>query len=75
MNIFSLILIILSVLYVFLGITVIRLDKRSALNRLFFALNLSFIIWAFAAALQISASVKKMVGVYRPVSPKHFFRV
>jgi len=56
MNIFSLILIILSVLEVFLGITVIRLDKRSALNRLFFALNLSFIIWAFAAALQISAS-------------------
>ena len=43
MNIFSLILIILSVLYVFLGITVIRLDKRSALNRLFFALNLGLL--------------------------------
>jgi len=55
MNIFSLILIILSVLYVFLGITVIRLDKRSALNRLFLVLNLSLVIWSFADALYISA--------------------
>ena len=62
MNIFSLILIILSVLYVFLGITVIRLDKRSALNRLFFALNLSFIIWSFAAALHISASASDVAA-------------
>jgi len=56
MNIFSLILTILSVLYVFLGITVIRLDKRSALNRLFFALNMALVIWSFADALYISAS-------------------
>jgi len=56
MNIFSLILIILSVLYVFLGITVIRLDKRSQLNRLFFVLNLSLTVWSLATAFYISAS-------------------
>lgn len=56
MNIFSLILTILSVVYLFLGLSVIRLDKKSTLNRLFFALNLSLIIWSFAAALFISAS-------------------
>jgi len=56
MNIFSLILIIFSVMYVFLGINVIQLDKRSALNRLFFALNFSLIIWSFTSAFYISAS-------------------
>ncbi len=55
MNVFSLILIILSVIYGFLGIIVIQRDKRSALNRLFFALNLSLVIWSFTAALFISA--------------------
>ena len=56
MNIFSLILIILSVLYVFLGSTVIRLDKRSQLNRLYFVLNLSLLVWSLATAFFISAS-------------------
>jgi len=56
MNIFSLILTILSVIYVFLGFKVIQLDKRSALNRLFFALNFSLIIWSFFDAFYISAS-------------------
>jgi len=55
MNIYSLILTILSVVYLFLGFNVIRLDKRSALNRLFFALNLTLVIWSFADALFISA--------------------
>jgi len=55
MNIFSLILTILSVIYVFLGIKVIQLDKRSLINRLFFALNLSLVIWSFATALYILA--------------------
>src|ERR1035437_78697 len=55
MNIFSLILIILSVLYVFLGFKVIQLDKRSLQNRLFFALNLSLVFWSFASASYISA--------------------
>ncbi len=56
MNIFSLILIILSVIYVFLGINVIQMDRRSALNRLFFSLNLCLIIWSFATAFYISAA-------------------
>jgi len=55
MNIFSLILTIFSVTYAFLGINVIQLDKRSVLNRLFFALNLSLIIWSFGTAFYISA--------------------
>ncbi len=55
MNVFSLILIILSVLYGFLGIIVIQRNKRSVVNRLFFALNLSLVIWSFTAALFISA--------------------
>jgi len=56
MNIFSLILTILSVIYIFLGLYVIRLDKSSRLNRLFFALNLSLFIWSFATVFYISAS-------------------
>jgi len=55
MNIFSLILTIFSIIYFFLGIKVLLLDKRSALNRLFFVLNLSLFIWSFAAAFYISA--------------------
>ena len=55
MNIFSLILTILPVLYIFLGINVFRLDKRSTLHRLFLALTLSLVLWSFATALYISA--------------------
>ncbi|HEY5556970.1 EAL domain-containing protein [Acetobacterium sp.] len=55
MNIFSLILAMLSVVYLFLGLSVIRLDQKSTLNRLFFALNLSLVIWSFTAALYLSA--------------------
>ncbi len=55
MNIFSFILTVLSVIYLFLGFKVIQLDKRSLLNRLFFALNLTLIIWSVASAFYISA--------------------
>lgn len=55
MNVFSLILIVLSVSYIFLGNKVLQLDKRSLLNRLFFALNLSLIIWSVSSAFYISA--------------------
>jgi diguanylate cyclase (GGDEF)-like protein/PAS domain S-box-containing protein len=55
MNIFSFILTILSTIYIFLGFKVIQLDKRSLLNRLFFALNLGLIIWSVASAFYISA--------------------
>lgn len=56
MNLFSLVLTTFSIIYFFLGIKVLQLDKRSALNRLFFVLNLSLIIWSFASAFYISAS-------------------
>jgi len=85
MNIFSLILTILSAIYVFLGFNVIRLDNRSLLNRLFFALNLSLIIWTFASALYISANDEaacifwyklSSVGCYLFISiALHFFFV
>ena len=55
MNIFSFILTILSVIYAFLGFKVIQLDKRSPLNRLFFALNLGLIVWSLASVFYISA--------------------
>lgn len=55
MNIFSSILTVLSVVYVFLGFKVIRLDRRSLLNKLFFSLNLSLIVWSIASAFYISA--------------------
>jgi diguanylate cyclase (GGDEF)-like protein/PAS domain S-box-containing protein len=55
MNIYSLILTILSVLYIILGISVIHLDKQSTLNRLFFVLNLSLIVWSLGSAFYIAA--------------------
>lgn len=55
MNAFSLILTILSVIYVVLGIRVFRLDKRARQNRLFLALILSIVVWSFATAFYISA--------------------
>src|SRR5665648_14644 len=85
MNIFSLILTIFSVIYVFLGFNVIRLDNRSLLNRLFFALNLSLIIWTFSAASYISVNDEaacifwyklSSVGCYLFISMAlHFFFV
>ncbi|MFH2117910.1 MAG: HD domain-containing phosphohydrolase [Bacillota bacterium] len=56
MNIFSIILTVLSTVYVFIGFKIIRLNNRALLNRLFFALNVSLIIWSFGAALYISAN-------------------
>jgi len=56
MNIFSLILIILSVVYVVLGFNVIRRDMWSRQNILFFALTIFLVIWSFTSALYISAA-------------------
>lgn len=55
MNAFSLILIILSALYFILGNKVLQLDRHATLNRLFFILNISLIIWSVASAFYISA--------------------
>jgi len=55
MNVFSLILTILSVIYIVMGIKVFRLDQRSRLNKLFLVLNICLSIWSLASALYISA--------------------
>lgn len=55
MNISSLILTILSVAYIFLGLKVLFADRKSPLNKLFFAMNLALIVWSFATALYIDA--------------------
>ncbi len=55
MNVFSLILTILSVLYIVLGAKVFRLDQRARQNKLFLVLNLCLFVWSFATALYISA--------------------
>lgn len=68
MNIFSLILIISSITYIYLGIYVIYLDKTSALNRLFLALSSSLFVWSFAAAFYISALDKKNCTLWYKIS-------
>ena len=55
MNIFSLILTILSVVYVVLGFNVIRRDMWSRQNFLFFVLTIFLVVWSFTSALHISA--------------------
>ncbi len=55
MHMFSYILTVLSVVYVFQGFQVIRLDRRSALHKLFFALNGSLVVWSLSTAFYISA--------------------
>lgn len=55
MNIFSFILTVLSITYIFWGIKVIQIDKKSLLNRLFVALDFCLILWSIASAFYISA--------------------
>lgn len=55
MNIFSLILTILSVIYIALGARVFLQDRRSRLNKLFLVLNITLFVWSLASALYISA--------------------
>ena len=73
MNIFSLILTILSVVYIFLGFKVILLDKRSRLNRHFFVLNLSLIFWSFTSALYIIAVDKAACILWYKLSSVGFY--
>jgi len=73
MNVFSLILIVLSVSYIFLGNKVFQLDKRSLLNRLYFALNLSLIIWSVASAFYISAHTEATCIFWYKLSSVGFY--
>ena len=58
MNIFSQILFFCSMIYLGLGIGILYTDRKAALNRVFFALNLSLFIWSIAVAYSIIAPDK-----------------
>lgn len=58
MNIFSQLLFFCSIIYLFMGIAMLHLDRKAALNRAFFALNLSLFIWSFFLAIATSAPDK-----------------
>ncbi len=51
MNVFSHLLLFCSMIYLVMGIVMLRYDKKSALNRVFFALNLSLFVWSFFIAV------------------------
>jgi diguanylate cyclase (GGDEF)-like protein/PAS domain S-box-containing protein len=68
MNIFSLMLTVLSVFYIVLGISVFRLDKRSRMNILFLTLNILLFIWSFATALYISAQSELASAIWYRIS-------
>lgn len=68
MNIFSLILTILSVIYIALGVKVFRLDEKSRLNKLFLTLNACLFLWSFAAALYISAQTETACSFWYKLS-------
>ena len=68
MNIFSLILTVLSVIYIVLGVSVFRLDRRARLNILFLALNITLVIWSFGAALYISARTAQECSFWYRIS-------
>lgn len=68
MNVFSLILTILSILYIVLGAKVFRLDRRARQNKLFFVLNLCLFVWSFATALYISARSELSCSIWYKLS-------
>lgn len=59
MNVLALVMFFSFVIYLGSGIYVIILDRKSALNRAFFALNMSFAVWAFALTFFITAPNKE----------------
>jgi diguanylate cyclase (GGDEF)-like protein/PAS domain S-box-containing protein len=68
MMVFSLTLTNLSILYVVLGFSVIRRDRKSRLNRLFFALNFALIIWSITSSFYISAPNREACIVWNKLS-------
>ena len=59
MNIYSVLSNTASIIYLYLGIYVLRMDIRSRVNRLFFLVCLCMGMWAFAATFAFSASTKE----------------
>ncbi|MDW7656327.1 MAG: EAL domain-containing protein [Bacillota bacterium] len=64
MNGFALAMFFSFMVYLSVAIHVILLDRKSALNRTFFALNTSFAIWSLALAFFISAPDKESVKLW-----------
>jgi PAS domain S-box-containing protein len=59
MNIYSILANAACIIYLYLGIYVLRMDTRSSVNRLFFLVCLGMGMWAFAATFAFSASTKE----------------
>lgn len=67
MNIFSFLMIVSFISYIYVGIYVIYIDRKAALNRIFLALNLSFAIWALTNAFMVSAPDKHDAMVWNMI--------
>lgn len=59
MNIFSVLSNAASLIYLYLGIHVLRMDAKSTANRLFFLVCFLMSIWSFAATFAFSAETKE----------------
>jgi len=59
MNVISLLANIAFVLYLYLGIHVLRMDRKAAVNRLFFLVCLSMALWTLSAVFAYSADTKE----------------
>ena len=68
MNILSLVAFFAFIVYLFLGIYTYRLDRRSALNRIFALLCMDFALWAFAYTFFYSAPDKQTAWFWYHVS-------
>ena len=55
MNLFSHLLFFCSMIYLAMGIVMLRFDRKAALNRAFFAFNLCLFTWSFCVAVSIVA--------------------
>ncbi len=53
MNFFSQLLFLFSIIYLTMGVVMLFKDRKAALNRTYFVLNLSLFIWSFATAVSI----------------------
>ena len=58
MNFFSHLLFFCSIIYLVMGIVMLSVDRKAALNRVFFALNICLFIWSFSTAVSIISADK-----------------
>ncbi len=68
MNVFSQVLFFCSMVYLGLGIAMLYTDRKAALNRVFFALNLSLFIWSIAIAYSIIAPDKSACSFWSGIA-------